>query len=437
MKTSKTKVTSPSEIKNIVKLYSKTDVEFNLNKRIELLKNFCEKLKNISEKLAKIQSEEIGTIYNESLSIVNRTPERIMFLCEEAKKIFSKKKKFIENNINIEITRKPLGIVLIISSWNYPIDIPLASIVPAFLSGNRILFKPSEYAQRTGTLLGNLLEKTLSKNYFNTIFGDKKIVKKIINEEKINLISFTGTTEAAIDIQKNSKYIKKFHLNLTGKDSSIIMPDVENLKYVCKEITKSRIRNNGASCSSTQSVYIHEKIYTKAVHILKQYFSELEVGQPFENKDLGRIANKRLFDNLNSIIKNAPSNAKIFSPKNKLPRGLYINPTIIELNINNTYCSNTDVFGPILFIYKYKNIEKVIAKINESPFGLTNSIWTKNTKYAKIIANKINCGTQSINCVSRSSINVPWTGTKQSGFGIIRSKYSILEFCRFNITRTV
>jgi len=420
--------------RDVSSIYSrlKNASALSLSKRIKRMLSFADEISNHQKELSSLVCREIGRPITEAQRIQNRIPERIRYLSKIAPEVITSE-VIAHNKYKNTISKVPIGIVFIISSWNYPIDIPLSSIVPALLAGNQVIFKPSEYASISGQYLSKLLLKYF-ENSFAVVYGDEKVAKNVIDKNPA-LISLTGKTSTAKKVLTVAKPLTNFHFNLTGKDSMIVLDDVEVVK-TAEEMLYGSFRNNGASCSAIQRAFIPTKLYDEFITELKNGISKYKVGSAEKTDTIvGPIRIKNLFNRLTKLVSDTNPNKIIRSAQfNQQLKGTFFPPTIIEEDIDSKRLNVVDIFGPILVVHKYSDIKTVLNIVNSSTFGLTSSIYSKNISLARKLASSIEVGQMGINSLGRSFIDVPWVATKDSGSGIIRSKHSILEFVKIKVT---
>jgi acyl-CoA reductase-like NAD-dependent aldehyde dehydrogenase len=296
-------------------------------------------------------------------------------------------------------------------------------IVPALLTGNTVVFKPSEHAQEVSKRLNELLIKVFPEGIIITVFGDSKAGKELVKSD-IDKLFFTGSVEAGYDIQRNIG-IKPCDMELGGKDSAIVCSDTD-MDLAVKGVVWGAINNCGQVCNSTERVYVHEKIAKEFTERLVSEVRKLRVG-----KDFGPLVNKQQLDKVEAHVKNAVSGgAKILVGGKRIDRdGYFIEPTVLA-NVNEDMdIMRNETFGPVIPIKSVKSEEEAVKLANESNFGLGVVIWTKDLKKGKKLGDKINVGMVWIN-----DANVPfsggdyWGGVKESGLRSSQSK--IMQFVK-------
>lgn len=385
----------------------------------KIKKNLIKNRDEISITMCKEISKPLNSCYQE----FDRSIEYIDLT------IKSFKEKFVNPTIIDEIKhgiknkkgffyREPLGVVLAISPFNYPLNLSISKIIPALLIGNTVVFKPATQGSLVGALISKaIFDSGLPNGVFNTVTGrGSEIGDYLIENNNISMISFTG----GVDVGKNiatKKSMIPLVLELGGKDAAIVCSDA-NIKKTAIEIVKGTFDYSGQRCTAIKLVYIHESIYDSLVNEIVRLTSNLTVGNPIDNCDITPLIGKSSIEWSKMLINDATKKgAKIIFGGNSDKNLLF--PTILT-NINkNMKIFDEEQFSPIMPIFKYKDIEDVINLFNNSKFGLQGSIFSKNIKNAHEIAKKLNTGTININKSSSRGPDIfPFLGIKNSGFGV-------------------
>lgn len=404
---------------------------YSLAKRLDAILSIKENFEDPKRANILIESicSEIGKPYTEAETEISESIALFdYFLNNVNDEIFNK-------SVNIDpyfktksnyIKLSPLGIVGIIKPWNYPITNSLWSIIPALLAGNVILYKPSENCCHTAKILSDIiLDSKLPEGVFNVIFGDNISGQYITECDKVSMISFTGSSETAIEIQKHSLdlgIMRKYSIESGGSDFAIIDRNID-IDFVVEGIVWGAFNNSGQVCTSIENVLVPREIFDAFIKKLVEKTTKLKAG-----KDYGKIQNiklkNKIIDYLNTI-KNS-NTAEIIL-------GGYINddfltPTLI------TGCDkksiNTELFSNILRIFSYSDTSDLLNWVNSSKYGLGCTIWTScpNSEYIKLLIEEINVGMIWVNDVNVAYPEMPWTGIKHSGVGFNLSLDSIKEF---------
>lgn len=339
------------------------------------------------------------------------------------------------NNFLNYTSRKPLGVVGLISPWNLPLYLLTWKIAPAIACGNTVICKPSEFTSMTAYMLGDVLNKAgLPKGVCNILMGTgANIGKEIVSHSKIPAISFTGGTATGKIISSiTAPYFKKLSLELGGKNPNIIFDDV-NLDECVNTTIRSSFLNQGEICLCGSRVFVQDKIYDEFLDKFLESTKKLIIGDPLDSKtNIGAIVSEQHLSKIKSYIALVEKeNNKILYGvsrpilENKFSKGYFINPTIIETYNNKCQIMQEEIFGPVVTITKFKEESEVIDMANDIDYGLSATIWTENLSKAHRVSNSLDCGTVWVNNWMTRDLRVPFGGVKNSGIGREGGKYSI------------
>jgi len=390
----------------------------DISKRVDYLIKLKDKLIKSKKEISELIKREQGKPLIEAEIEFDDCIETINYYSKNAEE-FLGDKNIDKNNKKIY---QPLGIVAIISPWNYPFSTPFWAIIPALIAGNSVVFKSSEEVPFTGLKIKKLFDEVaFPKGIFEIIIGDKNEGKELVNSD-IDMISFTGSVETGKSIMKDSsRKLHKISLELGGKDPAIVCEDAD-LNLASKGIVWGVFSNAGQVCTSIERVFVHESVYDKFVSLIIEETKKLK-----PEKDFGPIINKKLMNKIESHVKDAKDKkAKIILGGEK--QGNFYLPTILTNVTNNMKIMQEETFGPILPVMTFKNLDEAIKLANSTKYGLGTSIWTSDKKKGISIAKQIQSGMVWVNDVNIPYPSCPWGGIKQSGFGKVLSKEGLLEF---------
>lgn len=401
--------------------------------RCNILLKAADNIYSIKEELANMITKEISKDYNSSLSEVVRTVELIRETIQDAKRITGEVVNGDSSTIDTKnkmaiVKRVPLGVVLAISPFNYPINLSASKIIPALVMGNTVVFKPATQGAISSLMFIRALESAgLPKGVINTITGKGSVVNPyLMNSKDIDMINFTGSTDVGKKIAKDASMIP-IVMELGGKDSAIVLEDAD-LEFTADNIIKGAFSYSGQRCTAIKRVLAVKSISSKLSYILKEKLKTLTVGNPFDNCMITPLINKSAADFVESLIVDAKNKgAIIFSTGERKDNLIY--PTLIENVSLDMNVAHEEPFGPILPIITIESIEEAIDINNSSPFGLQSSIFSNNINDIFYIAERLEVGTVNVNGKSeRGPDNFPFLGIKNSGIGVQGIKYS-LEAC--------
>lgn len=331
--------------------------------------------------------------------------------------------------------RQPLGVAALITPWNLPIYLLSWKIAPALAVGNTAVCKPAELTPMTAYLLTQVMQEAeLPKGVCNMIFGKGSIAgAALVEHPKTPLISFTGGTVTGATIQKSvASMFKKVSLELGGKNPAIICEDAD-LEKAIPYILKSSFLNQGQICLGCERIFVHEKIYDKFLSLFKQKTEELKIGDPMDpNTYIGPLVSKEHLEKVKACTSNMQKdNAHMISGgdalelSGKFKNGYFMRPTIVADLPNASNMHQTEIFGPVVAVMKYKNVEEAVEQANNTSYGLSASIYTQDITRAHKLAAQIKSATVWINCWLMRDLRVPFGGMKQSGVGREGGEHSI------------
>ena len=347
-----------------------------------------------------------------------------------------KEYNFTEKNDGYDIFKISIGAVGLITPWNWPLNQLFTKVASAIAAGCSILVKPSEYSPLSAKLVAEIISKSeLPKGAFNMINGIGSDMGHLITSDpRLSMISFTGSTRAGIEIQKNAAdTIKRVSLELGGKSAHIIFDDVDYTKAIPLALDQCFL-NSGQSCSSPTRLLVHEKDIFEIEEIALNYAQTIECINPKETKKgIGPLVNINQFNQVKDFIKSAvDAGHHVLCGGTELPNnqtnGYYIKPTIFTRVENISGISQNEIFGPVLCIITYKNLDDALRIVNESKYGLSSYITCANYEDGFNFAKNIEAGQTIINKPSRGSVPAPFGGFKMSGNGREHGIYGLEEY---------
>ncbi|KAI1443693.1 aldehyde dehydrogenase [Annulohypoxylon stygium] len=411
---------------------SLTDRQIIVNKALKLLEA---KKDELAEELTVQMGRPIAYTAGEIMTAIKRANYLVKISEETLKDTEGEPEKGFKRFIR----KVPVGPVLVIFAWNYPYLILVNSLIPALLAGNTVILKPSP---QTPTIVEQVskifMEAGLPAGvlqYFHC--GSPIIMESIVRNPTISLICFTGSVAGGLAVQKAAAdRIVNVGLELGGKDPAYVRGDVD-LDWAAAEIVDGSIFNSGQSCCAIERVYVDEKVYDPFIEAAQKVLKNYKVGDPLDKEtQIGPVISKRSKDTIESHIKDALSKgAKDLTPENPtfsvLPaKGNFVKPTLLaDVNHNMTVMTE-ETFGPVISVMKVKNDEEAVKLMNDSEFGLTASIWTKDTDKGYELADQVEAGTVFVNRADYPSPDLAWTGWKNSGKGVTLSRFGYDQFVK-------
>lgn len=394
-------------------------------KRGKVLFHFVDLLKKNRAQLANTVAIETGKIYSHALSEVDAAISVGEFFASEGMRLYSNSLTTGTENKYVYSVRQPIGVAGLIVPANTPIANISWKIFPALICGNTVVLKSSEDAPQIASEIAELSEKSgLPKGVLNCIHGDGRISGKYLVEDKrVKVISFTGSTKVGLSISEAAaKRLARVSLELGGKNAIVICDDAD-LDSAIEWTVASAFSNAGQRCASASRVIIQEKIYDDFMYRFVNQAKSLKLGID-EDCYLGPVININQHNNILSSIQKAVIDGGILRCGGKIPdnielqNGYYIEPTIIEGIDMNASISCNEVFGPVATVYTFKSIQDALKLTNQTQYGLTAAIHTKEINKAIWFSQKVRTGVVNINSGTfGSEAHMPFGGFDNSGNG--------------------
>ena len=394
-------------------------------KRGLLLFDIAIRMKEKQEQIARIVALETGKSFKESLGETGGAIEQAFFMAGEGQRLYGRTTTSGTPNKTALTIRQPVGTAGLIVAANTPIANVAWKVFPALICGNGVVLKSAEDTPATAWIFGQIArEAGLPDGALNIVHGyGPEAGAALVANEKVDLISFTGSSRVGREIASVcAGRLAKVSLEMGGKNPMIVCDDAD-LENAVKWAALSAFSNAGQRCASAGRIIVFESRYEKFREMLLKKTADLLVG-PGDDDDLGPVINKRQLDNMTAAVKGAVSRGarviaggdRLAGPKHE--NGFYMAPTIIENVHPDDEISVTELFGPIVCLYKAGGFEEALALADRSPYGLTACIHTASVNRALEFAKRIKTGVAVVNAGTYGSEpHMPFGGLKQSGNG--------------------
>jgi aldehyde dehydrogenase (NAD+) len=321
------------------------------------------------------------------------------------------------------IAREPIGVCGFITPWNWPVNQMACKIAPALAVGCTMVLKPSEIAPFSGQILAEILDAAgVPAGVFNLINGDGPGVGAALSAHPgIDLMSFTGSTRAGIEVAKAAAAtVKRVHQELGGKSPNIILPDADLAAAVTRGV-KHVMQNSGQSCNAPTRMLAPHSVMDQVVQIAKAAAESTTVGDPNGNAELGPVVSELQWNKIQGLIaKGIEEGAQLVAGGPGKPEGLetgyYVKPTVFAGVTNDMTIAREEIFGPVVSILGYDTVDEAIAIGNDTPYGLAAYVQGKDPAQLRYVASRLRAGQVNINGAGMD-INAPFGGYKQSGNG--------------------
>jgi succinate-semialdehyde dehydrogenase/glutarate-semialdehyde dehydrogenase len=431
-----TPIESIPEIFSRARSAQKYWANISLKKRSAYLIQLREVLIQRADELIDLISSENGKPHFEAMTNeIIASVDMLTYFAKKAPRTLRDKRIPMElmKHRRSDLNYWPLGVVAVISPWNYPFLLPFADIIMALVAGNAVVFKPSEITPLVGLRIQDLCnEAGLPPFVLQTVIGEGALGAAII-ENKPDKIFFTGSVGTGKKVMEAAaKHLIPVNLELGGKDAMIVLPDAD-LDYATSAALWGSMSNAGQICASVERILVHERIEKPFVELLKAKVQRLRQGPSIEGlNDVGPITLEKQKAVYTQQIEEARTKGAKFEIGGEFtPDHRYLAPTLVSgSQIEETSIYQEETFGPVAAIATFKSVSEAIEKANHNRYGLLASIITKNLTLAEEIARQLAVGTVTINEVVYTAGlgETPWGGVKDSGFGRTHSEAGLYEF---------
>ena len=344
--------------------------------------------------------------------------------------------KFTEEHGNITLNRLPIGPVGMITPWNWPLNQICTKIASAIAAGTSFVVKPSEITPGAAHILAEVIHETsMPKGMFNMIHGHGAVVGRAMSTHPdLEMISFTGSTRAGIDIQKHAAdNIKRVSLELGGKSPNLILDDVD-LEAAVTMGMKQCFFNTGQSCSSPTRMLVPQHMLKDATEIAVNAAEAMLTGDPnSEETFLGPISNKTQYEKVQTLIQDGIDEGADLAcggvgRPDGLDKGFFVRPTVFTNVQNDMTIAQEEIFGPVICLIPYNDIDEAIKIANDTQYGLSSMISCSDLQKGQELAKKIRAGQVIVNRISRGDYPAPFGGFKMSGNGREHGHFGIDEY---------
>ena len=411
--------------------------ELSSEKRADWLDKIADALESKSDDIASLESQDTGKPIALAKAVdASRSVANFRFFAQFSRD-FSVENFEMDDAMN-HVVLKPVGIAGLITPWNLPLYLLSWKIAPAIVMGNTVVAKPSELTPLTANLLSQTLDEIgFPAGVVNILHGlGSETGQAIVENPKINLISFTGGTLTGKKVAETAApMFKKLSLELGGKNATIILDDA-NLDSSIPEIARSAFMNQGQVCLCGSRILVSDKIWDEFVDKFVDYVKNMKVGDPSsEDSDLGALVAFAHRDKVESYIHLAErEGGKILCGGNSptLPspfdKGAFLEPTVVSDLSHMSRTATEEIFGPVVTLHPFRTDEEAIEIANCTDYGLAGSVWTGDTNRGKLVAEKIETGMVWVNTWLHRDLRVPFGGVKDSGVGREGGRWSLSFF---------
>ncbi|MGO2655950.1 MAG: aldehyde dehydrogenase family protein [Pseudoclavibacter sp.] len=334
---------------------------------------------------------------------------------------------------------QPIGPVLAVMPWNYPVWQVIRFAAPAIMAGNVGLLKHASNVPQTAVYLEELfLRAGLPEGVFQTLLIGARRVEKVIRDTRVAAVTLTGSEPAGRSVASiASDEVKKSVLELGGSDPFVVMPSADLDQAVATAVT-ARVSNNGQACINAKRFIVHADVYHEFLEKFVDAFSKLRLGDPLDAAtDIGPVSTEQGREDLVELIEDAKANGASVLVGGSVPEGdgWFVEPTVIANLTPKARLFYEEAFGPVASVYKVSNLDEAIDLANDTPFGLGSAAWTNDEAEQQRFIAELDAGSVVINSSTISYQELPFGGTKRSGYGRELAAEGIREFTNLKSVR--
>jgi acyl-CoA reductase-like NAD-dependent aldehyde dehydrogenase len=416
-----------------------------VSERVEICRGFVEAFRSMKESVALEITRQMGKPVVQARREVDTTLDRAETMLRLAAAALQDDELPPKDGFRRFIRHEPLGIVLDIPAWNYPLLIAVNVVIPALLAGNAVLIKHARLTPLCGDAFADAFRKTsLPPDLVASIHVGHSTVSQLVDRRAVDFISFTGSVEGGREVYRQaSGQLLDMGLELGGKDPALVCEDA-NFDFAVANLVDGAFYNAGQSCCAVERIYVMRSLFSRFVDAYVAEVEKYKVGNPEDSAaDIGPLAQRKAVEFMEFQINQAVSRgARILTGGRRPPGpGYFFQPTVLMNVDHGMSVMNEESFGPVIGIMPVDNEEEGVRLMNDSRYGLTASIWTEDAARGQALAGGTESGTVYVNRCDYLDPELAWVGIKDSGHGCTLSHLGFLHLTRpksFHLrTRTI
>jgi len=451
---------NPSNLKEVVGVYARATVEetkqaiaaakaafpawsrSGILERHAILRKTADEITARKQELGELLSREEGKTLPEGIGEVTRAAQIFDFFAGEVLRLSGEVLPSVRPGVGVEITREPIGVIGIITPWNFPIAIPAWKMAPALAYGNTVVIKPADLVPgSTWAIVDILVRAGLPKGVVNLVMGKGSVVgQTMLDSKDVNAISFTGSVGTGKRVAAASiEHGRKFQLEMGGKNPTIVLDDAD-LKVAVETVAQSAFFSTGQRCTASSRVIVTEGIHDKFVDALCERTKKLRVGDALsKDTEIGPVVDpSQLKQDMDYIEIGRNEGAELRAGGNRVnapTEGHFLQPALFVGATNQMRIAREEIFGPVAAVIKVKDYEEALATANDTEFGLSAGIVTTSLKYATHFKRNAEAGMVMVNVPTAGvDFHVPFGGRKGSSYGPREQGKYAAEF--FTVVKT-
>jgi acyl-CoA reductase-like NAD-dependent aldehyde dehydrogenase len=409
----------------------------SIEQRGKALLKFCDVVMAHADRLARVEVADTGILMPGIQKDIVAAVELIKFYVGLGYEQKGQTIPATAENIHFTL-REPYGVVGRILSFNHPINYSVRSIAAPLVAGNAVILKPSSQCPLSSAVLAEIVHDALPPGLINIISGTGgEAGEALVRHPRVKRLAFVGSVQTGMALQRSAAEgaVKHVTLELGGKNPFIVFPDVSIDKVSAAAVSGMNFNWQGQSCASTSRLFVHESIYDAVVEKVAARVAAIRVGDPFDSaSQMGPIVSKVQYAKvLNYIDAGLAEGARLVAGGRRPPgaafiRGYWVEPTVFADVTMDMRIAREEIFGPVLSILRWKEIDEVVAQANALEYGLTAAVWSNDVNTALRVARRVQSGYVWINGVGAHVRAVPYGGYKNSGIGRERGLEDLISY---------
>jgi 4-(gamma-glutamylamino)butanal dehydrogenase len=392
------------------------------SRRKSILLKFADLLEQHAHELATMESLDSGKPVRECQNTdVPETIHTIRWHAELIDKIYDHTAPAGSNALAL-VVREPIGVVGLVLPWNFPLLMLAWKIGPSLAAGCSIVVKPAKETTLTALRVAQLAhEAGVPAGVFNVLpGGGKEVGEPLGMHPDVDMVSFTGSTETGRRFLRYAadSNLKRIVLECGGKNPAVVLRDVEDLDTVAQHVVNGAFWNMGENCSASSRLIVHADIKDELLRRIGAHMRAWKTGNPLDPEHrLGAMVSKSHFEKVRAYLEQADSEGLRVMFGGDTQSGIFVEPTVVDGVTQQSRLFQEEIFGPVLSVTTFTEIDEAVALANDSVYGLAASVYTSNLNHALRLSHEIRAGVVTVNCFGEGDVTTPFGGYKQSGFG--------------------
>jgi aminobutyraldehyde dehydrogenase len=401
----------------------------------EVLHRVADRVAENADLLARLESANTGKPSAVAQDDVAQTIDTFRFMAGALRAPTSAAAgRYAEDHLSI-ILREPLGVIGVVTPWNYPLLMAAWKMAPILAAGNTLVIKPSEQTPLTTLKFAELVADILPAGVLNVVTGYGPVVgTRLAEHPDVTMIALTGSVRSGKAVARAAaESLKRVHLELGGKAPVVIFPDAD-LAAAATALRAAGYWNSGQECGAACRVLVHESVADEFAELLVKEVATMVVGEPGAGDDveIGPLTSKAHFDRVTGYLQRAKAEGlRAAIGGGALPGdGYFVAPTVLVDVPDGAEAAREEIFGPVITVETFTEEDEAVMRANSVPYGLSASVWTKDAQRSHDVASKLDAGTVWVNAHLVLANEVPWGGFKGSGYGRDLSIYALDDYSR-------